>query len=135
MITLLLDRMGYRELKKHDPLSDEVVTISGIEPRALTTVNIAVRLLPTGKPATREQVIAMRGSLHHFEASEGAIICLSGFDKEATSEAAVPNLSPVTLIDAQTLTEHMVRCGVGVRNFNVAVACLDEPVFRDVVGD
>ncbi len=135
VITLLLDRMGYRDLKKHDPLSDEIVTISGVEPRALTSVNIAVRLLQTGKPGTREQVIAMRGSLHHFEASEGALISLSGFDKEATSEAAVANLAPITLIDAQTLIDHMVRCGVGVRNFNVAVACLDEPLFRDVVGD
>jgi hypothetical protein len=133
LITLALDRMGYRQQLKHDPVGDELVNISCVEPRALTSVQIAVRILPPGRKVTREQVMSMRGSLHNYEASEGAIIAVGGIEESALRESRVPNLSTITLVDAATLIDHLITNGVGVRTFTVDVSCIDEPLFRDLV--
>jgi hypothetical protein len=132
LITLALDRMGYRQQQKHEPVGDELVNISCVEPRALSSVQIAVRVLPPGRKVTREQVMSMRGSLHNYGAAEGAIIAVGGIEELALSETRVPNLSTITLVDSQTLADHLLRYSVGVRTFTVDVRCIDEPLFRDL---
>jgi hypothetical protein len=132
LLTLLLDRLGYQNLQLHPPLEDEPPTLSGIEPRALTRVRVAVRLLPQHLKATRMHVSELRGSLHHYDATEGVIVALAGVDEAAVREAGVGHLAPVTLLHARGMIDQMLRVGVGVRTFQVAVHCVDEPLFRDL---
>jgi len=132
LVTLALDRMGYRQQQKHEPVGDELVNISCVEPRALSSVQIAVRVLLPGRKVTREQVMSMRGSLHNYDAAEGVIIAVGGIEDLALTETRVPNLATITLVDSQTLVDHLLRHSVGVRTFTVDVRCIDEPLFRDL---
>ncbi|MCC5935612.1 MAG: restriction endonuclease [Balneolales bacterium] len=84
-----------------------------------------------GTVVSREDVMAFRGSLHVYGADDGAIIGLAGFEKDARSEAIVPNLARISLIDATEMAEHLIRCGVGVAAFRVDVNCIDDVFFRD----
>jgi hypothetical protein len=132
VVTLLLDRMGYRDLAAHKPIVDEIATVAATAPRGLTTVRLAVRLLRADRQARREDVIAMRGSLHIYEAYEGAIIALGGVSDDAKREAVVANLAPVTLIGPDELISHLIENGVGVSSFAVDVSCIDEALFGDI---
>jgi len=132
VITLLLDRMGYRELERHERIGEELTTVSALAPRGLTTTRLAVRVIPNDVTLSREHVIALRGSLHTYRAAEGALVAMGGVDPSAHTEVDVPNLAPITLIGASELAEHLVGNGVGVNSFSVDVSCLDEGLFRDL---
>jgi len=130
IITLLLDRMGYEDLVRHDNVGDELLTLAAYAPRGLTGTRIAVRVLPPGVRVGREHVIALRGSLHNYTANEGAIISVGGTHSGAREEVTVPNLAPISLVSVEDLADHLIRTGVGLRTFSVRVGCLDESVFR-----
>lgn len=134
IVGLTLDRLGYRQIAVYDPFGDELMTLAANTPRALTGSRIAVRIARPEQVAGRQQVAALRGALHSFAATEGAYIALGGFEAAAHSEATVPNVAPIALIDADRLVDHMLAASVGVTTFHVDVHCIDESLFRDLPG-
>lgn len=134
IVGLTLDRLQYRGLTVHEPVGDELVTISGTAPRALTSARVAVRVARPGSVVTREKVSALRGALHLYQATEAAYVSLSGFEPAAQSEAQVANLAPIELVSAERFIEHMLAASVGVSTFHVDVRYIDESLFRDLHG-
>ena len=128
VVTLLLDRLGYSELT----VGEDGNTIGAKSPRGLTRTTVAIRSFDANTKVDREQVAALRGSLHQFSAAEGVILALGGVDGGAEEEAAVPNVAPVTILGAAELAAKMIAAGVGVARFSVDVSCLDETVFREL---
>lgn len=130
LVTLLLDRFGYTEMQRHDDVG--VVTIEARAPRGLTDVRVAIRIFGGDDEVNRDSVSQLRGSLHHYTASEGVIICVGDVSTDARDEAKAPNVAPVAVIDAEDLVRQMVRRGIGLRSFNVEVACIDDGFFREL---
>jgi hypothetical protein len=74
-------------------------------------------------------VIDLRGALHHYDAMGGMIITTGEVGTKAKQEGRVPNLSPVALIDGETLANDMVRLGIGVQERRVALPAFDDVFF------
>ena len=128
VITLLLDRLGYTELS----VGEDGNTIGAKSPRGLTRTTVAIRTFDATTKVDRDQIAALRGSLHQFAAAEGIVLALGEVDDGASEEAAVPNVAPVTILGAEDVAAKMIAAGVGVARFSVDVSCLDETVFREL---
>lgn len=131
VVTLVLERLGHEDILQHERVGREHTTVSATLRHGLTLSRIAVRLAIPNAAVSREDVMAFRGSLHVYGADDGAIISLAGFEDDARSEAVVPNLASISLLDVRDLAEQLVDCGVGVSAFRVDVSCVDDAFFRD----
>ena len=129
VVTLLLDRMGYRELTAHD---SPATTISANSPGGLTSTKVAIRTFGPSTTISRDIVASLRGSLHQFGASEGIVLGLGPVDGAARAESQVPNVAPITILGPGDLAEHLIRQGVGVGKFSVDVSCFDDVFFREL---
>lgn len=129
LITLLLDRLGYTELKA-DQASP--VTVAARSPSGLTSTRVAARLFTAADRVGRAQVAALRGSLHQYRAAAGVVFALGPVDGGAREEVDVPNVAPISLLDARMIAEMLVDAGVGVARFSVDVSCLDDALFREL---
>ncbi len=132
VITLLLDRMGYRDLTQLDAAGDEVATISASAPRGLTHARVAVRVFNASRVVTGDDVKALRDALEGHGATEGAIIALSAPKTDAVSESERIGAAQVALIGPEDLAELLLEQRVGVRTIAVEVGTLDESVLRDM---
>lgn len=135
VVTLVLERLGHHDIVRHDRLGREHATLSATLTHGLTSSRVAIRIAQPGTTVTREDLMALRGSLHTYRADDAALVSISGFDADARTEAVVPNLPSIALIDAGTLASHLTDCGVGVSAFKVDVSCVDEAFFRDFQGE
>ena len=108
------------------------MTIEARAPRGLTDVRVAIRIYGSDERVDRDTVSQLRGSLHHYAASEGIIIGVGDVEQDARDEAAAPNVAPLSVIDGEELVRQMVRRGVGLRSFKVEVACIDDGFFREL---
>jgi restriction endonuclease Mrr len=131
LTTLLLDRLGYTEMQRHES-SGSLGTISALAHRGLTSVRLAIRLCGANHGVNRDTITELRGSLHRFRASEGAIIALGSIDDAAREEIEVPNVAPISLLNARDFARHLIRKGVGLRTFAVEVSCMDDAFFREL---
>lgn len=129
LVTLLLDRMGYTEITSH---KGRELTISARSPVALTRDRVAVRVFSGRQRVGRDEVAALRGALHQFNASAGVIFAFGKVLSNASEELDVPNVAPVTVLDTDAAVEHFLTAGVGVARFSVDVSCLDDALFREL---
>ena len=74
---------------------------------------------------SRETVTELRGTLHHYAASEGVIIHFGEISKQAIEESREEKLAPMTLIDRRTFVELLVEQGIGVRRFHTPILMVD----------
>ena len=131
VVTLLIERMNYSEITSYTAIGNEVSTLAGFAPRGLANARVAVRLANPSRKLTREDIMAFRGSLHIFDASEGVVIAVGGIEKEAYKEGIIPNLSQISLMNKNDLAEMMIVSEIGVSRFQVEVSYLDEGFFRE----
>jgi hypothetical protein len=134
VVTLLLDRMGYRNIVSHGSVDGEVITFSASSPRGLARAQVAIRVTNPRQQVRREQVTLLRGNLHVYGATEAVIISLGGFSEDAQANATVANLAPIALIDRSEFAKQLIQQGIGVGRFNVEVSFLDETFLRELRG-
>ena len=135
VLTLLLERLGYRDIRQHEPGDREHSTLSARQAQGLAQSRIAVRIASPTQRLSRSDVQNFRGSLHLYGADDAVVIAVAGVDETASHEAEVPNLATISLYDANDLAQHLIRAGIGVGSFRVDVSCIDETFFRDFEGD
>ncbi|MFU8806432.1 MAG: HTH domain-containing protein, partial [Bradymonadaceae bacterium] len=99
----LLERLGYRDLKVSKRSSDGDVFFTADWRQGLADVRVCIQVV--GDSATElasDTVSHLRGTLHHYSASEGVIIHLGDISADAVKESREEKLAAVTLIDRKT---------------------------------
>jgi restriction system protein len=91
-----------------------------------------VRRDSPGNPVDESAVTDLRGAMHHYDSMRGMIITTGAINDRARSEAMVPNLSPVVLVDGETFTRDLVKLGIGVRERNVNLPAFDDAFFTSL---
>jgi len=90
---------------------------------------VVVRRGRGAEPIGEEAVTGLRGALHQYGATSAMIVTDGVFTDGARRDADVPNLSPVALVDGETLSTEMVRLGIGVLVRAARLVGLDEDLF------
>ena len=74
----------------------------------------------------RPVVSQLRGDMALLDVDQGMIITTGGFSQGAKDVARVRNVTPITLIDGDRLTDLLIEHGIGVRRETVEVLSFDE---------
>lgn len=127
---LLLDRLGYRDLKVSKRLGDGGVVFTGRLVRGLSDTRVAVCLAGGERPLGEPQVSSLRGTLHHYAASEGVIIALGEVTREAIEESRATNLARITLLDQAHFVGMLLEEGLGVQSHAVSLSFVDSAFFE-----
>ncbi|MBN1944570.1 MAG: hypothetical protein JW797_02795 [Bradymonadales bacterium] len=104
------------EIKTHQPLFG---------------VTVVVRLWQSNQPLTGEEVAALRGQLHHYGATHGVLLALSGqgVEESAYREASCAGALPIAVLDAKSFAPLLLKAKVGVVTYLVEVPILDATWF------
>lgn len=129
IVALVMERLGYEDVKLHPAEGEEIATFSGTLAHGLSESCVAVRVFPLERPITRLDVMAFRGNLHQYDAERGAIFTLGGHSLCARQQINAPNAAPVTLLQDSNLAELMMRTHVGTAEVKVSVPDLDHAFF------
>lgn len=129
IVSLVMERLGYIELDRHNPVDEELATFSASFPMGLTDEQIAVRVCTAKRRAKRADVTSFRGSLNLYQATRGILVAPGGCDKSAVEQTEVPNVAQIDIVDAEALAQLMMRTGVGLVSFSVEATCLDDAFF------
>jgi hypothetical protein len=132
LILVLLERLGYRDLKVSKRLGDGGVVFTARLVRGLSEARVAVCLMGAERAVTEQDVSSLRGTLHHYGASEGVLLTLEEVSKEARAEGAAANLAPIGLLDRESVVRLLLEAGVGVRSFVVQVPVADRAFFEQL---
>lgn len=129
MIALVLERLGYIDVARHDAEGDELASFSASRNAGICKERVVVRVFAPDRPITRPDVSAFRGSLHLYGAPRGVIIALGGHDAATREQLDVPNVAPIDVVNDQQLADLMIQTGVGVARVSVETPCLDDGFF------
>jgi ribonuclease E len=134
VVILFLRRSGFGEMVSVDRGSGQEVHLSVQDRRRGGRFNTAVvvRRDSPGNPVDESAVTDLRGAMHHYDSMRGMIITTGAINDRARSEAMVPNLSPVVLVDGETFTRDLVKLGIGVRERNVNLPAFDDAFFTSL---
>jgi restriction endonuclease Mrr len=127
---LLLERLGYHDLKVSKRLGDGGVVFTGRSLRGLSETRVAVCLTGHERPLSQDDVTSLRGTLHHYAAAEGVILALGEIGAGALEESRVPNLARITVLDRAHFVEMLLEEGLGVQTSSVPVTFVDSAFFE-----
>lgn len=128
---LYLQACGYEGIRPVDKGGKDELHLTVSDSRAGRRFRTAV-VLRRGGPEdvlSEHAVIELRGALHHYDAASILYITTGMVSDAAKKEACVPNLAPISLVDAESLAHDMVRLGLGVDQRLVALPSFDESFF------
>ena len=132
---------GIRGVRRPTSSSQEM-HFAGTLRRGFEETRMAILVLRSGAELTRERIVELRGSLHHYNATLGWVVTLGSVPKPARDEANAPGATPIAAFDAMALAEAMEARSVGIRAQSMPFSVLDldtldalrgsaEPPFRD----
>jgi hypothetical protein len=122
---LLLERLGYEEVKATKRGAQGDVFFSAVLRRGLSEQRVCVQLTGQRSPLPRSVVTELRGTLHHHNAVEGVILHLGEVSDEALAESREPRLAPVAIYDRAQVLSAMCTHELGIRRAWVPVTLLD----------
>jgi hypothetical protein len=128
---LYLQACGYEGIRPVDKGGKDELHLTVSDSRAGRRFRTAV-VLRRGGPEdvlSERAVIELRGALHHYDAASILYITTGTVSDAAKNEACVPNLPPISLVDAESLAHDMVRLGLGVDQRLVPLPSFDESFF------
>lgn len=132
LICDLLVEMGYEDVEVTQPSNDKGVDVKAVAQFGITTVNEVIQVKRHQANVQRPVLDMLRGSLHRFKAQKGTIITISDFGKEAKDSAFELGAAPITLINGETLIDHLIQHEIGVKKKVVEYFEVDEKVFQVV---
>ena len=122
----LLERLGYSDIKVSKRSSDGDVFFTSDWRQGLADVRVCIQVVGDADVELSEDVVTdLRGTLHHYSASEGVIIHLGDIDDDAIEESREEKLAPITLIDRETFVELLIKHGIGVRTYQAPITMVD----------
>ena len=134
VVVLFLRRTGFGEMVSVNRGAGQEVHLSVQDRRRGGRFNTAVVVKrdSPNKPVNESAITDLRGAMHHYDSMRGMIITTGVFSDRARSEAMVPNLSPVVLVDGEIFAKDLVKLGIGVRERNVNLPAFDDAFFTSL---
>ncbi len=129
---LLLESLGFSQFKsvKVATANNAEVTLSAVQTTATGELPVAVVIRKDNRDLGREQVVALRGSLHHYgNVAFGIFVTTGQVMSGARDEAGSPGATPVQFLDGMRLAQLCERTGVGVVKQTFEVALPDIELF------
>lgn len=106
--------------------SPQEMHFAGTLRRGFEELRLAIVVVRGTQELTRERVVELRGSLHHYgNATLGWIVSLGGVPRATRDEATAAGATPVALFDGLALAEAMEARGVGMRRTAVPLSVID----------
>ncbi len=106
--------------------SAQEMHFAGVLRRGHEDTRLAILVVRDSRELTRERVIEMRGSLHHYgSASETWIVSLGQVPRATREEAQVPGATPVSIWDGLGLAEAMEARRVGLVPVQLPISAID----------
>jgi len=100
--------------------------LAGLLTRGFEQVRLAVVFFRDGSEVRREEVVDVRGALHHYDNASAAWLITTGqVLSGARDEAGAPGMAPCGLFDGLELARAMERVGVGLTRHTVPVVSID----------
>ena len=131
----MLEGRGYRNIKVSKRSSNGDVFFSADWRQGLSDVRVCIQLVgDNDTELASETVTDLRGTLHHYAASEGVIIHFGDISKKAIEESREPKLAPITLIDRRTFVELLVDQGIGIRRYHTPILVVDTGYIDELIG-
>ncbi|MEM9070940.1 MAG: winged helix-turn-helix domain-containing protein [Myxococcota bacterium] len=116
--------VGLRGVRRPDARPNEF-HLAGTLRRGPESIPLALHVVRDAS-LTREKVVEIRGSLHHYgDARVAWLVSLGGVLRGAEEEAATVGSAPVALFGGSRLSEAMELAGVGLRRAPAPLAYLD----------
>jgi hypothetical protein len=108
---------------------------AGTLKRGAEETRLAIMVKRDGRDIEREQIVDVRGSLHHYGNANSAWLVTTGrISSGAREEMAVQAAAPCALFDGMTLAQAMEKLGIGLQQHVVRVTSLDMDLF-EALGD
>ena len=129
---VLLERIGYSDVQtvKRPGTHGAELHLSGRLTLPHGEYRAALVIRRDGKEIGRERVMELRGALHHYGAAQlGCLITTGQALSGARDEAAVPNATPVNLIDGPALVRLCEQEGIGVLRTTISLPVPDIDMF------
>ncbi len=126
MVGLLLEEMGYSDIRVTSPTNDKGVDVIADIALGISSVHEVVQVKRHSGSINRNIVDLLRGSLHRFDAIRGTIITTSTFASGAKKAALERNAAPITLIDGEKLLDLLMQYEIGITKQNVAIYEFDQ---------
>jgi restriction system protein len=121
LVGRLLGAMGYEDIEVTRRSSDGGVDVlAGIEVGVLR-LRAAVQVKRLKGNVQRPVVSQLRGDMALWDVDQGMIITTGGFSGGAKQVARLRNVTPITLIDGDQLTDLLIEQEIGVRKDVVEV--------------
>lgn len=130
LIGELLAAVGYEDVEVTKYVGD-----GGIDVRAtltvggVTRVQTAIQVKRWSKNVSGRTVRELRGALGPHE--RGLIITLSGFTRDAITDASSETRMPISLVNGDRLLELLIEHDIGITRRRVTVYELDEDAFSE----
>jgi hypothetical protein len=106
--------------------SPQEMHFAGTLRRGFDEMRVAIVVLRDGRELTRERVVELRGSLHHYGgAALGWIVTTGAVPRACREEATAVGATPIALYDGLSLAEAMEGRGVGMRRTTVPLSVID----------
>lgn len=128
-VGMIMERLGYDDITVGKQVGEEVTNLVGTLERGFTNDRVVIRVLRKGSQANAESVISFRGSLNLYRADRGILVSIDGFEDEAREHQRVDNLAAISLVSAEGIARLMLDTGVGVSQFQLSTACIDDAFF------
>jgi hypothetical protein len=132
LMLLLAERLGISGLSpvRRPGASGGELHLAGVLAGVKSDVRVALLIRRDGREVGREQVIDLRGALHHYgPAAAGWVITTGQVLSGAREEAAVPGAAPVTLVDGAGVVKLCEEHGVAVTETRLALPVPDGELF------
>ena len=122
----LMERLGYRNIKVSKRSSEGDVFFTSDWRQGLADVRVCIQVVgDSALELPASAVTELRGTLHHYSASEGVIIHLGKISADAVKESREEKLAAITLIDRDTFVELLIKHGIGVRTYQTPITMVD----------
>lgn len=127
---LLLSKSGYREARPSRVAGAEVDRLFITRRKlGLTELRFLVQILPIGREATRESVLALRQKMVEAEAHAAVVIGPGEASRDARAESQRVGAPLLTLLCADSFIEELVVRQIGVIVFEATA--VDDPFWRN----
>jgi restriction system protein len=126
LIGRLLGAMSYENVTVTGRSGDGGIDVVADIEIGILQLRTAVQVKRMKGNVHRPVVSQLRGDMALLDVDQGMIITTGGFSQGAKDVARVRNVTPITLINGDRLTDLLIEQGIGVRRETVEVLRFDE---------
>lgn len=126
LIKRLLEAMDYDNVVVTKRSGDKGVDVEADIKLGISSIHEVIQVKRQKGNIGRPVLDQLRGALHYFNAVRGTIITTGGFTSGAKKFGIVPNVSPITLIDGETLLDLLIEHDIGIRRRVIRIHEFDQ---------